>query len=37
MGAKAVKGIGYGAQAFGALMDADLTSEDWDNTYISKH
>jgi hypothetical protein len=30
MGAKAVKGIGYGAQAFGALMDADLTSEDWD-------
>jgi len=30
MGSKAIKGIGYGAHAFGTLMDSDLTSEEWD-------
>ena len=30
MGSKAIKGIGYGVHALGALMDSDLTSEEWD-------
>jgi hypothetical protein len=30
MGAKTAKGIGYGVHALGALMDSDLTSEEWD-------